>query len=74
MLSIIILTSTDTIVIALENICGILWLIICLRVSTSFVYTLIMSPWGWVSKYLIGRLSICSKILQRRSRIVPWVT
>ena len=29
---------------------GMLWLIIWRRVSTSLVYTDMMSPWGWVSK------------------------
>ena len=37
---------------------GMLILISCLSVSTSFVYTDIISPWAFVSKYLIGSLSI----------------
>ena len=37
---------------------GMLWLMSCRRVSTSLVYTDMMSPWAWVSKYLMGRDSI----------------
>ena len=34
---------------------GKLWLMSCRRVSVSLVYTDMMSPWGWVSKYWMGR-------------------
>ena len=46
----IMLTSTDTMVMTLDTSWGMLWLIIWRRVSTSLVYTDMMSPWGWVSK------------------------
>ena len=52
------LITIPTIIIMLLRNCGMLWLIICLKVSTSLVYTDIISPCECVSKYLIGRDSI----------------
>ena len=73
-LRIIMLTSTLTIVIALLNTCGILWLTICLIVSVSFVYTDMISPWACVSKYLIGSVSIWENRSFRRFLRTPCVT
>ena len=53
---------------------GMLWLSSCRRVSTSLVYTDMMSPWAWVSKYLMGRDSILWNRSSRRRRRVPWLT
>ena len=50
---------TDIIV---DNNDGIDCEISCLKVSTSFVYKLMMSPCACVSKYLIGNVSICLNI------------
>ena len=50
--------STLTIVTTLEISCVRDWEIIWRRVSMSLVYTLMMSPWACVSKYLTGRRSI----------------
>ena len=44
------LVKTETMVMALDTSCGMLWLSIWRRVSTSLVYTDIISPCGWVSK------------------------
>ena len=68
------LVNTDTMVMALDTSWGMLWLIIWRRVSTSLVYTDMMSPWGWESKYRMGRLSMWVKSWTRRLRRVPWVT
>ena len=73
-LSIIMLIRVLTMVMPEFNSCGKLWLIICLSVSISFVYTDMMSPWEWVSKYDIGSFSIFSKISIRRFLRVPWDT
>ena len=53
---------------------GTLWLISCRRVSTSLVYTDMMSPWAWVSKYLMGRDSILVNNSTLSRFIVPWLT
>ena len=53
---------------------GMLWLNSWRRVSTSLVYTDMMSPWAWVSKYLMGRDSILWNRSSRRWRRVPWLT
>ena len=53
---------------------GMLWLSSWRRVSTSLVYTDMMSPWGWVSKYWMGRDSILENRSLRRWRMVPWLT
>ena len=50
---------------------GMLWLMSWRRVSTSLVYTDMMSPWAWVSKYLMGRDSILWNRSSRRWRRVP---
>ena len=68
------LVRTETMVMALDVSCGMLWLSIWRRVSTSLVYTDMMSPWGCWSKYRMGRLSMWVKSLVRRLRRVPWVT
>ena len=68
------LKKTDTMVMTLETSCGMLWLSIWRRVSTSLVYTDMMSPWGCWSKYLMGRLSMWVNSWMRRLRRVPWVT
>ena len=68
------LAKTETMVMALETSCGMLWLSIWRRVSTSLVYTDMMSPWGCWSKYLMGRLSMWVNSWMRRLRRVPWVT
>ena len=73
-LSIHILKNTDTMVMTLDTSCGMLWLSIWRRVSTSLVYTDMISPWGWVSKYRMGRLSMWVNSLVRRLRSVPCVT
>ena len=73
-LKMIMLTRTLTIVIALFKNCGMLWLIICLSVSMSFVYLDMISPCGCVSKYLIGSASILLNISFLILRIVPWLT
>ena len=52
--------STLTIVTTLEISCVSDWEIIWRRVSMSLVYTLMISPWACVSKYLTGRRSIFS--------------
>ena len=46
----IIVINVAAIVMTELMICGILWLSSCLSVSTSFVYTDMISPWAWVSK------------------------
>ena len=53
---------------------GMLWLMSCRRVSTSLVYTDMMSPWAWVSKYRMGRDSMWVKSSTRRRLMVPWLT
>ena len=67
----IIVISVAAIVITELMICGMLWLNSCLRVSTSLVYTDIMSPCAWVSKYLIGRDSILRNRSSLKWRMVP---
>ena len=57
----IMVTRVAAIVMSELMICGILWLKSCRRVSTSLVYTDIISPWAWVSKYLIGSASMLWK-------------
>ena len=52
---------------------GMVWLMTWRRVSTSLVYTDIMSPWAWVSKYWMGRDSIWVNKSSRRLRMVPWL-
>ena len=64
--------NTLTTVMALLIICGMLWLIIWRRVSMSLVYMDMMSPWAWVSKYLMGKASIFSNMSFRMFRRVPW--
>ena len=73
-LSMHMLKNTETMVMALDTSCGMLWLSIWRRVSTSLVYTDMMSPWGCWSKYLMGRLSIWVNSWVRRLRRVPCVT
>jgi hypothetical protein len=68
------LYSTPTIVTKLLISCGMDWDIIWRRVSTSLVYMDMMSPWEWVSKYFMGRDSICVNISLRKRYIVPWET
>ena len=63
--------KTLTTVMALLMIWGMLWLIIWRRVSMSLVYMDMMSPWAWVSKYLIGRDSILPNMSFRMFRRVP---
>ena len=53
---------------------GTLWLISWRRVSTSLVYTDMISPWAWVSKYLMGRDSMRSNNWILRRFMVPWLT
>ena len=53
---------------------GMVWLSSCRRVSTSLVYTDMMSPWAWVSKYLMGRASILLNRSSLSRRMVPWLT
>ena len=48
--------------------------IICLRESTSLVYTDMISPCEWVSKYLTGSFSIFEKSPSLIFLSVPWVT
>ena len=67
----IILTNVDTSVISELRTCGILWLISCLNVSISFVYTDMISPCACVSKYLIGSDSMLVNISVRSFFIVP---
>ena len=55
-------------------ICGTLWEMSCRMVSTSFVYTDMMSPWECVSKYLMGRDSILWNRSTRSLRREPCVT
>ena len=52
---------------------GVLWLMSWRRVSTSLVYTDMMSPWAWVSKYLMGRASILWNRSSRSRQRVPWL-
>ena len=59
--STIILTNVETSVMHELITCGILWLISCLNVSISLVYTDIISPCACVSKYLIGSDSMLVK-------------
>ena len=73
-LSMHMLKNTDTMVMTLDTSCGMLWLSIWRRVSTSLVYTDMMSPWGCWSKYLMGRLSMWVNSWVRRLRRVPCVT
>lgn len=73
-LSITIETTMLTIVMTLEISCGMDWEIIWRMVSISLVYTLMISPWACVSKYLIGRRSILEKSLTRRFFSVPCET
>ena len=54
------------------NTWGIDWLIICLSVSVSFVYKLMMEPLVFWSKYRIGRVCICSNISSRTRFSTPW--
>ena len=68
------MTRVAAMVITELMIWGTLWLSNCRRVSTSFVYTDMMSPWAWVSKYLIGRDSILRKRSSLKWRMVPWLT
>ena len=70
----IIVTSVAAIVMTELMTCGILWLKSCLNVSTSFVYTDMISPWAWVSKYLIGSASILRNRSSLNRRMVPWLT
>ena len=51
-----------------------LWLMSCRRVSTSLVYTDMISPWAWVSKYLMGRDSILVNSSTLSRFMVPWLT
>ena len=53
---------------------GTLWLMSCRRVSTSLVYTDMISPWAWVSKYLMGRDSILVNSSTLSRFMVPWLT
>ena len=73
-LSITIETTMLTIMMTLEISCGMDWEIIWRMVSISLVYTLMISPWACVSKYLIGRRSILEKSLTRRFFSVPCET
>ena len=70
----IIVTSVAAMVITELMICGILWLSSCLNVSTSLVYTDMISPCACVSKYLIGRASILRNRSSLKWSIVPWLT
>ena len=73
-LSISMLPKVMVMVINDEKTFGRLWLIICLRVSTSLVYIDMMSPWALLSKYFIGSFSMCEKRSLRSRFIVPWLT
>ena len=53
---------------------GMVWLMSWRSVSISLVYTDMMSPWAWVSKYLMGRDSILLNRSLRSSSMVPWLT
>ena len=65
---------TLTMVMALLSSWGILWPIIWRRVSISLVYMDMMSPWAWLSKYLMGSVCIWVNISSRRFFSVPWET
>ena len=68
------LTKVARMVTTDRNRLGMLFPITCRRVSTSLVYTDMMSPCEWLSKYLRGSVSMWENRFLRMRSIVPCPT